>query len=140
MGSNCRIDPAMFGFSSMIHRALTSTRQTQAVPAHACLGQHSTIPRAPGLPSPSLAAGHQAPLSRSDFTSSCLSQFLAACPSHRVTTSPQLGGTLEGGNAPSGGQRGWSPQPPAPSGVHLRHGQRKTSKILLSLSFPCNRL
>ena len=120
MCSNCYIDPALFGFLSMIHGILMPPRQTLKLLASHVTSHSAAFHNYLGLnpTRPLLLPSCWVPVRHSDFTSSCRSPFPGACPSRGATTSPQLGGICLLGSCTdgAGGQEAtcWPPQPPLP--------------------------
>lgn len=130
MGSDGYIDPALFGFLSMIHGILMSPRQTLRLVTSHLAAVHNYLGLNPMPPSRSPPAGCLT-FSSSGFTSSRLSQFPKSggtCLSQGVPASPLLVGPAAWRGAPGWGQKAGCRLP----GVPMARGHSKDFKTSVS--------
>lgn len=121
VGPTCCIGPTLFGFLSMIHGILRSSRQTRTS------GSIPQLPWPEFYPFSFPSATCLAPLI-SDSTSSCLCQFLGACPS-------PLEGPISWEFPQVGSRKAGTHSHPPLTGVHPETWPEKAaSKILMHFS------
>lgn len=121
MSPTCCIDPTLFGFLSMIHGILRSSRQTHTS------GSIPQLPWPEFYPFSFPSATRLAPLI-SDSTSFCLCQFLGSCPF-------PLEGPISWEFPQAGNRKAGTHSHPPLTGVHPETWPEKAaSKILMRLS------